>query len=46
MKLVMGRAGMDLYPDPPGTRIEDAAQMTAALGGSAGNIAAARLCRQ
>lgn len=38
--LVLGRAGMDLYADPPGTRIEEAAQFTAALGGSAANIAA------
>lgn len=39
--LVVGRAGMDLYADPPGTRIEEAAQFTAALGGSSANIAAA-----
>ena len=39
--LLLGRAGMDLYPDPPGTRTEDATQMTAALGGSAANIAVA-----
>lgn len=38
--LVMGRAGMDLYADPPGTRIEDATRFTAALGGSSANIAA------
>jgi 5-dehydro-2-deoxygluconokinase len=38
--LVLGRAGLDLYADPPGTEVEDAAQFTAALGGSAGNIAA------
>ena len=43
--LVLGRVGMDLYPDPPGTRIEDAAQFFACLGGSSGNIAAA-LARQ
>jgi 5-dehydro-2-deoxygluconokinase len=43
--LVLGRAGMDLYPDPPGTRIEDAVRMFACLGGSSGNIAAA-LARQ
>jgi 5-dehydro-2-deoxygluconokinase len=43
--LVIGRAGMDLYADPPGTRIEEAARFTAALGGSAANIAAA-LVRQ
>jgi 5-dehydro-2-deoxygluconokinase len=39
--LVVGRAGMDLYADPPGTAIENAAQFYAALGGSAANSAAA-----
>jgi 5-dehydro-2-deoxygluconokinase len=43
--LVIGRAGMDLYADPPGTRVEDATQFTAALGGSSANIAVA-LTRQ
>ncbi len=43
--LVIGRAGMDLYADPIGTRIEEATQFTAALGGSSANIAAA-LTRQ
>ncbi|MEI8177857.1 5-dehydro-2-deoxygluconokinase [Aestuariivirga sp.] len=38
--LVLGRAGMDLYADPPGTRTEEAAHFTSALGGSAANIAA------
>ncbi len=38
--LVVGRAGMDLYADPPGTRTELAQRFTAALGGSAANIAA------
>lgn len=38
---VLGRVGMDLYADPPGTRIEQATRFTTALGGSAGNIAAA-----
>ena len=38
--LVLGRAGMDLYADPPGCRIEEAARFTSALGGSAANIAA------
>lgn len=36
---------MDLYADPPGTRIEEARRFTTALGGSAGNIAVA-LARQ
>lgn len=43
--LVIGRAGMDLYADPPGTRIEDAQYFTTALGGSSANIAAG-LARQ
>jgi 5-dehydro-2-deoxygluconokinase len=43
--LVLGRAGMDLYADPPDTRIETARAFVAHLGGSAGNIAAA-LTRQ
>ncbi|MFN3844820.1 MAG: 5-dehydro-2-deoxygluconokinase [Paracoccaceae bacterium] len=43
--LVIGRAGMDLYADPPGTRTEDANRFTAALGGSSANIAVA-LVRQ
>jgi len=38
--VVLGRAGLDLYPDPVGTKIEDALTFTAALGGSSGNIAA------
>jgi 5-dehydro-2-deoxygluconokinase len=43
--LVIGRAGMDLYADPPGSEIETAGAFTTALGGSAANIAAG-LCRQ
>jgi len=39
--LVIGRAGMDLYADPPGTRIEEATRFTTALGGSSANIAVA-----
>lgn len=42
--LVIGRAGMDLYADPPGTQINAATRFTAALGGSSANIAVA-LCR-
>lgn len=38
--LVLGRAGMDLYADPPGSLTEEAARFTSALGGSAANIAA------
>lgn len=43
--LVIGRAGMDLYADPPGARTEEAGGFTAALGGSSANIAVA-LTRQ
>lgn len=43
--VVLGRVGMDLYADPPGTRIETAQRFTSAIGGSAGNIAVA-LARQ
>jgi 5-dehydro-2-deoxygluconokinase len=43
--VILGRVGMDLYADPPGTRIEVAQTFTAAIGGSAGNIAVA-LARQ
>ena len=39
--VVIGRAGMDLYADPPGTRTEEATQFSAALGGSSANIAVA-----
>ncbi|MDB5658047.1 MAG: 5-dehydro-2-deoxygluconokinase [Cypionkella sp.] len=43
--VVLGRVGMDLYTDPLGTCIEEALRYTAAIGGSAGNIAVA-LARQ
>lgn len=43
--LVIGRAGMDFYADPPGSRVETAHRFTASLGGSAANIAVA-LVRQ
>lgn len=39
--LVFGRAGMDIYPDPPGTRTSEASQFFACLGGSSANIAVA-----
>ena len=39
--VVIGRAGLDLYPEPDGTKIEDATGFRADLGGSAGNIAVA-----
>ena len=37
--LVIGRVGMDLYPDPPGTANEDAIDVKVAVGGSSANIA-------
>ncbi len=43
--VALGRVGMDLYADPPGTRIDDAKGYFSAIGGSAGNIAVA-LARQ
>lgn len=38
---MVGRAGMDLYADPQGTRTENATGFSAALGGSSANIAVA-----
>jgi 5-dehydro-2-deoxygluconokinase len=43
--IVIGRAGMDLYPLPDGVETESAEQFVAGVGGSAGNIAVA-LSRQ
>ncbi len=42
--VIIGRAGMDFYPDPPGTRTEDATQFFACLGGSSANIGVA-ICK-
>ena len=39
--LSLGRAGLDLYPEPIGTKTSDATSFSADLGGSAGNIAVA-----
>jgi len=39
--LVLGRAGMDLYPEPDGCKIHEAISFSSDLGGSAGNIAVA-----
>ncbi|MEO1092824.1 MAG: 5-dehydro-2-deoxygluconokinase [Pseudomonadota bacterium] len=39
--VIVGRAGMDFYPDPPGTRTEDAARFVSCLGGSSANIGVA-----
>ncbi|MCR9137455.1 MAG: 5-dehydro-2-deoxygluconokinase [Alphaproteobacteria bacterium] len=38
--VIVGRAGMDMFPDPPGTRTEEATHFVSALGGSAANTAA------
>lgn len=38
--VIVGRAGMDLFPDPPGTATEDGLVFHAGLGGSSANIAA------
>ena len=37
--LVFGRAGMDIYADPPGTKVAETRNFFASLGGSAANIA-------
>ena len=39
--VIIGRAGMDFYPDPPGTRTEDATHFVSCLGGSSANIGVA-----
>ena len=39
--LIIGRAGVDIYPDPPGTKIENANHFVTHLGGSSANIAVA-----
>ena len=39
--LVIGRAGLDLYAEPPGASVEEAGTFRAALGGSSANIAVA-----
>ena len=38
--LVIGRVGMDLSPDPPGTKTVEATRMVVGMGGSSANIAA------
>ncbi len=43
--LVIGRAGMDMYPEPAGCKTEDAETFRSALGGSSANICVA-LTRQ
>jgi len=39
--VVIGRAGMDIYPDPPGSKTERAERFVSCLGGSSANIAVA-----
>jgi 5-dehydro-2-deoxygluconokinase len=39
--VIIGRAGMDFYPDPPGTKTEEATNFFACLGGSSANIGVA-----
>ena len=39
--LVIGRAGMDIYPEPPGTKIDDVQNFSTHLGGSAANTSVA-----
>ena len=37
--LIIGRAGIDIYPDPPGTKTENVEKFISHLGGSSANIA-------
>jgi len=39
--IIIGRAGMDFYADPPGTKTEEATHFFSCLGGSSANIGAA-----
>ena len=39
--LLIGRAGMDIYPEPPGTKITDVKDFSTHLGGSAANTCVA-----
>ena len=36
--LLIGRAGIDIYPDPPGTKTEEAKTFISHLGGSSANM--------
>ena len=36
--LLIGRAGIDIYPDPPGTKTENAKNYVTYLGGSSANM--------
>ena len=37
--LLIGRAGIDIYPEPPGTKTENAKTFVSHLGGSSANTA-------
>lgn len=39
--IIIGRAGMDIYPDPSGTKTEDVVNFFTCLGGSSSNIGVA-----
>ncbi len=39
--VIVGRAGIDFYPDPPGTKTEEATRFFSCLGGSSANIGVA-----
>jgi len=39
--LIIGRGGMDIYPDPPGVKTENAVKFQTCLGGSSANIGVA-----
>ena len=39
--VVLGRAGMDIYADPPGAKLDTVTRFVACLGGSSANIAVA-----
>ena len=39
--LIIGRAGVDIYPDPTGTKTENATHFVTHLGGSSANISVA-----
>ena len=36
--LLIGRSGVDIYPDPPGTKTEHANKYVTHLGGSSANM--------
>ena len=38
--IIIGRVGIDFFPDPPGTKTEQAEKMSVGMGGSSANIAA------